>query len=41
MAEKARYGLAAGSGHRNSTLFALGLLEYRGMRQAAERLRCE
>src|ERR1039458_1574201 len=41
MAAKARYGLAAGSGGRNSTRLALGLAEYMGMRQAAERLRRE
>src|SRR5579883_2513466 len=41
MAAKARYGLAAGSGGRNSTRLALGLAEYIGMRQAAERLRRE
>src|SRR5579864_8422136 len=41
MAENARYGLAAGSGGRNSTRLALGLAEYIGMRQAAERLRRE
>src|SRR5437762_10010673 len=34
-------GLAAGSGGRNSTRLALGLAEYMGMRQAAERLRRE
>ena len=39
MAENARYGLQEGSGQRNSTRLAFGLLEYRGIRQAAERLR--
>src|SRR5216684_54221 len=41
MAANARYGLAAGSGGRNSTRLALGLAEYMGMRHAAERLRRE
>src|SRR5216684_6637747 len=41
MAANARYGLADGSGGRNSTRFALGLAEYIGMRQAALRLRRE
>src|SRR4029077_16925370 len=41
MAANAMYGLAAGSGGRNSTRFAFGLAEYIGMRQAAERLRRE
>ena len=41
MAEKARYGLADGSGTRNSTRLALGLLPVTGMRVQAERLRCE
>src|SRR5215203_4579539 len=40
-AENARYGLHDGSGQRNSMRFALGLFEYKGMRTAAERLRCE
>src|SRR5262252_2952246 len=41
MAAKARYAFAEGSGQRNSTRFALGELEYIGMRAAAERLRCD
>jgi hypothetical protein len=41
MAAKARYGFAVASGHRNSIRFALGELEYIGMRIAAERLRAE
>ena len=41
IAEKARYGLQLGSGQRNSIRLALGLGLYIGMRQAAERLRCE
>src|SRR4051812_12723531 len=41
IAAKARYGLHDGSGQRNSTRLAFGLFEYSGMRQAAERLRCE
>src|SRR5256885_16589227 len=41
IAAKARYGLAAGSGGRNSTRLAFGLAEYIGIRQAAERLRRE
>src|SRR5437763_17142451 len=41
IAEKARYGLHDGSGARNSSRLALGLLEYVGMRMHAERLRCE
>src|SRR6202040_4174719 len=40
-AENARYGLAAGSGERNSTRFVFGLVEYMGMRTHAERLRFE
>ena len=40
-AENARYGLAAGSGDRNSTRFVFGLVEYIGMRTHAERLRFE
>src|ERR1044071_6311528 len=41
IAANARYGLAAGSGGRNSTRFAFGLAEYIGMRHAAERFRRE
>src|ERR687890_26756 len=41
MAENARYGLLDGSGTRNSTRLALGLLPVTGMRVQAERLRCE
>src|SRR5271166_5061923 len=41
IAANARYGLAAGSGGRNSTRLALGLAEYIGIRHAAERLRRE
>jgi hypothetical protein len=41
MAENARYGLQLGSGQRNSTRLALGLGLYIGIRQAAERFRCE
>ncbi|CAB4546051.1 unannotated protein [freshwater metagenome] len=41
MAEKARYGLAEGSGTRNSMRLALGLLPVTGIRTEAERLRCE
>jgi hypothetical protein len=40
-AANVRYGLQLGSGQRNSTRFAFGLGLYIGMRQAAERLRCE
>src|ERR1700687_2849847 len=40
-AENARYGLAAGSGERNSMRFVFGLVEYIGMRTHAERLRLE
>src|ERR1700694_4439437 len=40
-AENARYGLAAGSGERNSIRFDLGLVEYIGMRTHAERFRFE
>ena len=40
-AAKARYGLALGSGERNSTRLAFGVVEYIGMRTAAERLRLE
>ena len=38
MAEKARYGLALGSGQRNSIRLAPGAAEYMGIRTAAERL---
>jgi hypothetical protein len=41
IAENARYPLQEGSGERNSTLFARGFDEYIGIRQQAERLRCE
>src|SRR5688572_8167280 len=41
IAEKHRYGLHEGSGARNSTRLAFGLLEYIGMRTHADRLRCE
>ena len=41
MAANAKYPLHAGSGGRNSTRLALGFCEYIGMRQQAERLRCE
>ena len=41
IAEKARYGFAEGSGQRNSSRFAFGLLEYSGTRMEAERLRDE
>src|ERR1043166_6613979 len=37
IAEKARYGFAVGSGHRNSIRFAFGELEYIGMRMQADR----
>src|SRR4029077_6499499 len=40
-AENARYGLAAGSGDRNSTRLVLGLVEYIGMRTHADRFRFE
>src|SRR4030095_16525097 len=40
IAEKARYGLASGSGKRTSTRLPFGLATY-GMRQEAERLRDE
>src|SRR2546429_7523824 len=40
-AENARYGLAAGSGERNSTRLVLGSVEYIGIRTHAERLRFE
>src|SRR5438874_12838875 len=41
IADHARYPLAVGSGHRNSSRFAFGLFEYIGMRMDAERLRAE
>ena len=41
MAENARYGLADGSGTRNSIRLALALVPVTGMRVQAERLRCE
>src|SRR5216683_921702 len=41
IAAKARYGLQLGSGGRYSRRFALGEVEYIGMRIAAERLREE
>ena len=41
IAEKAMYGLAVGSGQRNSMRFALGDSEYIGMRMQAERLRID
>src|SRR5437588_13078255 len=41
MALKARYGLADGSGQRNSRRLAFSDREYSGMRTHAERLRCE
>ena len=41
IAANARYGLAVGSGARNSTRLAFGLLEYIGIRQMADRLRAE
>ena len=41
MAANARYGLQVGSGQRNSTRFVFGLAEYIGIRQLAERFRCE
>jgi len=40
-AANVRYGFADGSGARNSRRFAFGEVEYIGMRQIAERLRCE
>ena len=39
MAEKARYGLADGSGTRNSSRLAFGLGPVIGMRMQADRLR--
>ena len=41
MAANARYGLAEGSGQRNSRRLALGDFDTRGMRTAADRLRWE
>src|SRR6266496_1481805 len=41
IAANARYGLADGSGGRNSTRLAFGLAEYIGIRHAAERFRRE
>ena len=41
MTANARYGLAVGSGQRNSSRFALGELPPIGMRTDAERLRDE
>src|ERR671934_1949837 len=41
IALKARYGLADGSGGRNSRRLAFSEREYSGMRTHAERLRCE
>ena len=41
IAEKARYGFDVESGQRNSTRLARGERWPSGMRQAAERLRCE
>ena len=40
-AANVRYGLQAGSGQRYSIRFALGLLEYMGIRTAALRFRLE
>src|SRR5947209_14026835 len=40
-AEKARYGLAVGSGERNSTRFVFGASWYIGTRTQAERFRAE
>jgi hypothetical protein len=40
-AENIRYGQQLGSGQRNSILFDFGLLEYIGIRTAAERLRAD
>src|SRR5438270_5369685 len=40
-AANVRYPLLDGSGARNSIRLALGDLEYTGMRQIADRLRCE
>ena len=41
LAAAVRYGFEDGSGARNSIRFALGDLEYIGMRHTALRLRCE
>ncbi len=41
MTANARYGLAVGSGQRNSSRFAFGELPPIGMRTDAERLRDE
>src|ERR1700733_11595639 len=41
IAEKARYGLADGSGTRNSIRLAFGLVPVIGMRQHADRFRAE
>ena len=41
IAVHAKYPLAVESGHLNSSLLALGLIEYIGNLNAAERLRCE
>src|SRR6266536_4638477 len=41
MAENARYGLADGSGTRNSMRLAFALVPVTGIRLQAERLRCE
>src|SRR5436189_4834883 len=41
IAEKHRYGLADGSGGRNSSRFAFSDREYNGIRTHADRLRCE
>ena len=40
-AENARYGLQLGSGQRNSIRLLFGLGLYIGIRQHAERFRCE
>ena len=41
IAANARYGLQDGSGTRNSTRLAFGFVPVIGIRQQAERLRCE
>ena len=41
IAENARYGLADGSGTRNSIRLAFGLEPVIGIRTQADRLRCE
>src|SRR4051794_20989451 len=41
MAENARYGLADGSGTRNSTRLGFGLVPVTGIRAHARRLGCE